>query len=238
MRLSIIIAVYDSHEAVKRQVKYFRSLELPDDIEFILVDDGSDPPHDLDDYDLANLTVYWTHDTRPWTQGLARNFGVKQAKGEYLLMTDIDHILSYEAIMDSYKFTGDRMMFPRFFGVLLEDGTLTQDLEILEDYGYDMSRYEKRGLYASYHGNTLCIKKSTFEKLGCYNPKYCTYGYHATSRKGEDARFNGVWNKYAKKEGISPAVGSGIYMFPSGRYHKNNDFNPKGLFHELSYDPK
>ncbi|KKT34565.1 MAG: hypothetical protein UW23_C0034G0004 [Candidatus Collierbacteria bacterium GW2011_GWA1_44_12] len=42
MKLSIIIAFYNSHEAVKRQVKYFSSMDLPDDIEFILVDDGSD----------------------------------------------------------------------------------------------------------------------------------------------------------------------------------------------------
>jgi glycosyltransferase involved in cell wall biosynthesis len=127
MKLSVVIAVYQSHEVVRRQVEHFKKMSLPGDIEFIIVDDGSTPPIVCDG--LKNLTVLYTNDKRPWTQGLARNMGAKAAKGEYLLMTDIDHILSKEAIMDSYNFTGDKMIFPRYFGVLLEDGTLSQELQ-------------------------------------------------------------------------------------------------------------
>jgi len=234
MKLSICIPIYNSHEIVARQVKYYEKMTLPDDIEFIFVDDGSNPPLNNDDYDLCNLTVYFTNDKRPWTQGLARNFGAQHAKGEYIFFTDIDHILSYEAIMDAYKFTGNKMIFPRFFAVLLEDGTLTQDISILKEWGLSQERIDHRGLYASYHGNTYSILKQTFFDLGMYNPEKCLYGHHAPSRGGEDGYFNQAWNRWASSNNVELAVGSKIYMFPIGRYHKEGNLNPKGLFHGLS----
>lgn len=233
MKLSIIIAFYNSHKAVARQVKHFKAMNLPDDIEFIFIDDGSNPPHNIVDYDLKNLHLHLTHDKRAWTQGLARNAGAKLAKGEYFLMTDIDHILSKEAIMATYNFTGDKMVFRRYFGVLLEDGTFTQDLTILEEHGMQMERVNiKRGLYASVHGNTFAMKRSTFELLGGYNKKNCESGYH----RREDGFFLNEWRRYADKTGILQVTGPDIYMFPIGRYHRSGSTNPMGLFHNLSYE--
>lgn len=237
MKISIIIAIYNSHGVIARQVKHFSAMNLPDDIEFIFVDDGSNPPHNIADYNLKNLRIHHTNDKRPWTQGLARNAGAKLATGEYLLMTDIDHILSQEAIMDAYNFTGDKMIFRRYFGVLLEDGTFTQEPAILEEYGLDMERLKtKRGLYASVHGNTWAIKKSTFELLGGYSERHCLYGRHAGNRQGEDSVLNGRWNRYAAKNGLQQAEGANIYIFPIARYHVRGEKNPMGLFHNLSQE--
>lgn len=237
MRISIIIAFYQSYGAVARQVKYFKAMNLPDDIEFIFVDDGSNPPHNVKDYDLKNLRIHYTNEKRPWTQGLARNAGAKLAKGEYLLMTDIDHIFSKEAIMTVYNFTGDKMIFRRHLGVLLEDGILSQDPAVLEEYGADKNKINSpRGLYASVHGNTFAMKKSTFELLGGYRERRCLYGHYAGSRRGEDCFFNRAWNRYAAKEGIRLTAGPTIYLFPIGRYHVKGETNPKGLFHNLSYE--
>jgi len=234
-KVSIVIAVYNSHEAVKRQKLYFDKMNLPDDVEFIFVDDGSYPP--LRDYGIDNLRVIHTHDKRPWTQGLARNIGAKYAKGEYLFFTDIDHILSKEAIEEARNFTGDKMIFPRHYGVLLEDGTLTQDEDVLVEYGTPRERlHTKRGTYASVHGNTYVIKKSTFDMLGGYREKNCTFGHHAPRRRGEDCVFNRLWNNYANKEKVWFEVGPKIYIFPVGRYNKDGDLNPKGLFHNLSQE--
>ena len=237
MKLSIILCVYESWGVTERQMKYFKDMNLPDDIEFILVDDGSNPPHPQ--YDLKNLTVHYTNDKRPWTQGLARNAGVNVAKGEYILCTDIDHILSKEAIMASYVFTGDKMIFPRFLAVLDENGVLHQDFETLLDYGMDPDRTtSKRGLYASYHGNTYTMPREVFLMLGGNPVKACTYGHHATSKKGEDSYFATRWNHWALKNNKTVVAGPSIYIFPIGRYNVNYDLNPKGLFHSLSYEPK
>jgi len=43
MKLSIVISIYQSHEIVRRQALHFAKMGLPDDVEFIFVDDGSDP---------------------------------------------------------------------------------------------------------------------------------------------------------------------------------------------------
>ena len=92
-----------------------------------------------------------------------------------------------------------------------------------------------RGLYASVHGNTLAIKAETFHNLGGYDER-CFYGHRAPPSRGEDARFNHVWNRYAKANGIEVAIGSPIYLFPTCRYHVRGETNPMGLFHKLSYD--
>ena len=236
MKISIIIAVYNSHGAVARQVKHFNRMNLPDDIEFIFVDDGSNPPLNIADYNLKNLRIHHTNDKRPWTQGLARNAGAKLATGEYLLMTDIDHILSKEAIEDVYKFNGSKMAFPRCFGVLLPEGDLNQEMDVLEEYGMvDIKkRRAQNNLGVSKHGNTFAIKKSIFDKLGGYNPKYCAYGHYAGPKRGEDCYFNGAWGRYASASGLKEELGSKIYIFPIGKYHINGDKNPMGLFHNLS----
>lgn len=237
MKISIIIAIYNSHRAVVRQVKHFNKMNLSDDIEFIFVDDGSNPPLNATNYNLKNLHIYATNDKRPWTQGLARNLGAKMAQGEYLFMTDIDHILSREAIDYVYNFIGSKVKFPRHFGVLLEDGSLSQELEILKEYGLDMSRVTpKRGLYASIHMNTFAIKKSIFEKLGGYNPKYCTYGHYAGPKKGEDCYFDRSWGRYATANSLEVERGPKIYIFPIAKYTANEDSNPKGLFHNLTHE--
>jgi glycosyltransferase involved in cell wall biosynthesis len=240
VRISIVIPILNSHEAVARQVKYFARMNLPDDIEFIFVDDGSNPPLDIKDYRLKNLIIFATHDKRPWTQGLARNKGAQLASGKYLFMTDIDHILSREAIDAVYTFDGFKMVFPRYIAILSEKGTLRQNLKVLTEYGFDLARY-KRGkhppLYASFHGNTFAMKRDTFFELGGYNPRRCQYGFHAPPKKGEDCYFNTAWKHYAAEKGLETAVGPPIYMFPVGRFNKDGDMNPMGLFHKLSYEP-
>lgn len=47
IKLSIIIPVLNSHEIVRRQIKHFKRMDLPDDVELIIVDDGSDPPVEI-----------------------------------------------------------------------------------------------------------------------------------------------------------------------------------------------
>lgn len=237
MKLSIIIAFYNSHGAVARQVKYFNKMNLPDDIEFIFVDDGSNPPHKIEDYDLKNLRIHATNDKRPWTQGLARNAGAKLATGEYLFMTDVDHIISREAINDVYTFSGAKMLFSRYLGVLLREGELSQEPAVLEEYGLDMNQFTpQRGLCVSKHGNTFAIKKSIWEEMGGYNPRYCNYGHYAGPRRGEDCYFNSDWKNYALIHGLKEEFGSKVYIFPIAKYHVTGDRNPMGLFHNLSQE--
>ena len=78
MNVSYIIPVLNSHEIVRRQILWWNRMNLPDDVEIIIVDDGSDPPLEAD---TEVARIYRTHDTRPWTWALARNTGARIAKG-------------------------------------------------------------------------------------------------------------------------------------------------------------
>lgn len=237
MKASIIISIYNSHEAVRRQILYFRKMKLPDDVEFIFVDDGSNPPLKGR---MKNLRIIRTNNKLAWTQGLGRNLGASVANGEYLLFTDIDHILSREAIEAVRTFGGDKMSFKRYVGVITTDGDFTQDMDILLDHGFNIKRKYRNGvyLYASIHGNTYAIKKSTFDLLGGYNETFSGLGYRPQighRNKAEDNDFNGRWNKWARKNNILPEIGPDIYMFPVGNYHVDESHNPMGLFHDLDY---
>jgi len=218
MKLSIIFSVYQSYEIVRRQVLHFNKMNLP--FELIIVDDGSDPP--------IEEARYQTGSKLAWTQGLGRNLGASKAKGEYLFLTDIDHILSKEAIEDALNFNGNRMMFRRQIAILDENGDIKQDKETLKDWGYESDKLD-----ASVHGNTFVIKKSIFDKLSGYDEKACTWGYHPASNRGDDCFFNAKWNR-AFRGHICP-YGRDIYHFPIGRYHIRGELNPKGMFHSLHH---
>ena len=219
MKVSIVISVYQSHEIVRRQLLHFKKMNLP--VEIIIVDDNSSPP--------IGGAAMRTDNKLAWTQGIGRNLGAKKAKGEYLFMTDIDHIISKEALEDALNFNGNKMIFRRQVAVLDENGEIKQDKETLKKWGYESDRLD-----ASVHGNTFVIKKSIFEELGGYNPRVCERGLHPIARRGDDCYFNARWNH--KFAGQSPAVGRDIYMFPIGRFNKDGNLNPFGLFHNLSQD--
>lgn len=235
MKVSIIIAILDSHRIVRKQIKYFRRMNLPDDVEVILVDDGSTPPLYFPNHGVKNLNICATNNFRPWTQPCARNLGARIALGEYLFMTDIDHILSEEAILAVRDFTGDKMRFPQAFAVLNAGGGFVQDPEILFQYGLDRKRYQKAGLVAGHHCNTFAIRKSIYVDLDGYHPRYCKMGVHALH---EDSKFyhkylGGVKaGKYKEVE-----IGPEIYVYPGmAKCRSISEIDPLGLFHKLSRD--
>ncbi len=215
---------------VVRQIRYFRKMDLSDDVEIIFVDDGSEPPLNYENSGLRNFHIYYTHDKRPWTQGLARNFGVSNSTGEYIFITDIDHILTKEAIEAVCKFNGDLMVFPRYYGILGRNGELITDVKSMLALG---ARYRPR-LSGGFHMNTFAMKRDIFNAIGGYDDRYCSTMFHVgvrfTSEEGA------LFSKY-RRGGYQQAVGGPItYFVPTGRYRIDGSHNPFGLFHNLSLE--
>ena len=220
MKVSIVFAVLNSHEVVRRQLLYFDKMNLPDDIEIIIVDDGSEPPLEGN---IKNLTILQTHDKRPWTQPVARNLGAKAARGEYLICTDIDHIIPRETIDFVYNTDYDIVRFKRYAAILDEDGNISQDMDKLREYGYN-----RDGLRMGPHGNSYAIKRDLFMKFGGSQCR-CSY-------PNRDEQKIKRWTHKLKDELklLNDDNRPSIYMIPNGRFCGDKDYNPFGLFHNLS----
>jgi len=97
-RVSIVFPYYDNPEMLRFQLGHFGnySQEALDACEIIIVDDCSPvfPARDvIRECDLPNIRLFRLGVDLPWNQDAARNIGAHEARGEYLLLTDIDHVV-------------------------------------------------------------------------------------------------------------------------------------------------
>jgi glycosyltransferase involved in cell wall biosynthesis len=229
MKLSIIAPVLNSHEILRRQFLHFERIGIPEDTEIIIVDDGSEPP--LKYEGKLPVRIHATNDKRPWTWALARNHGARMAQGEYLLMFDIDHIITRELIDAVRTFGGQKMQFRREFAVLDENGNLTQDISALTHWGFPIERLKTRGLKLSPLPNNFAMRKDVFFALGGYREDLVERSYP----QGEDRLFKKAWCNWEREgKGKVHHERQTMYMFPNGKTCGDVDFNPFSLFHNLS----
>jgi predicted glycosyltransferase involved in capsule biosynthesis len=217
-RLSLIVAVLDSHDDVRRQLLHLeRALTV--DCELILVDDGSVPSLEVVCAETSpsfQFTLLATRDYRPWTQPRARNLGAAAACGDRLLFFDIDHIMTRDVIDHALAFPGDKMHWVRRPGILDADGHVVTDRRVLIEHGMTDDR-------PSVHANSFMIRKALFERLGGYDERFCgSYG-------GDDVDFNARYDRLCAAGLARPAevLGEGFVYPDPGR-------DVKKLFHGLA----
>ena len=220
IRLSIIIPVLNSHEIVRRQIEHFKKMDLPDDVEIIIVDDGSDPPLEGDGVEIIK-----TNDTRPWTHPKARNIGASRAKGDVLLFTDIDHVVDEKAVSFGRQFKYDYGRFNRELGVLDKDGNLSQEADELIAWGVPKKK-ALGSLHIGCHVLSMYIKASVFNEVKGFREKLTSYPTHDDGNMKTKLNRNG-FVKCPDDERPK------IYMIPNGRYSGDKNANPYGYFHSL-----
>ena len=230
MRLSIVSAILNSHEIVRRQLLHYEKMGLPENVEIVYIDDGSDPPLNFDprDYKIPSLSFYPTNDTRYWTQPAARNMGVKLARGEYVLCLDIDHIAPKETI-DFLLFQTDYdiVRFKREVGILDENGDFTQDMAVLREWGYLGD-----GLKIRPHGNSYCFNRKLYLELGGVSEQHVGTGKYPNR---EEVPLKKKIREMGDEISIlQDETKPTIYMFPNGHYCGDKDYNPFGFFHNTT----
>lgn len=237
MKTSIVFAVLDSHKAVDRHLRFFAKMPLPDDVELILVDDGSTPPLKeflVCDHRPKNLRILRQNIDAEWTQPAARNLGAREAQGEFLILSDIDHIVTKPLIDFVGRGEWDAMRFQREVAVLDEDGDFVQDDETVLEYGYLPWRLQENKYTLTPHVNSFGIRKQLYLDLGGMDErrvgtnKYPNHDDSRLRRRLHELRERGEI-RYCPEEQWPM-----LYMFPNGKFTGDIDYNPFGLFHNLT----
>jgi len=231
-KVSIIIPTFNSHGIVKSQIIRLKNIlsSYQDEIDVIIVDDGSDPSlieylkennfiftkfektqDNLDVWKLDNIFIIETKNYNKWTQAIACNIGVRFANSEYVYNTAIDHFITLENIKEVLNFNGDCLKFPRSYGVILDNGEISTDVELMEKWGYNGSNVDVAwDIYA--------MKRNLFLNTGGYNEeKFGNYW-------AVDIDFFGCYSSIGGS--VNVALNT-IYVFPEP--DKNVE-----VFHNLS----
>jgi len=170
--------------------------------------------------EALKISIIKTNNFKPWTQHDARIIAVNKSRGEKLICSDIDHILTKELIEFVLNSNYDVMKFQRRFGILDESGDLKTDRKTMIEYGADADRINRRGCRIPPPGNVFAITK----KLLLYLESKTGRFWHTLKRMARNSKI-----KFCRTDD-RPL----IYMFPVGRYCGGIDADPLGLFHGLS----
>jgi hypothetical protein len=231
-KVSIIIPTLNSHGIVKSQIIRLKNIlsSYQDEIDVIIVDDGSDPSlieylkennfiftkfektqDNLDVWKLDNIFIIETKNYNKWTQAIACNIGVQFANSEYVYNTAIDHFITLENIKEVLNFNGDCLKFPRSYGIILDNGEISTDVELMEKWGYDGSNVDVAW-------DIYIMKRNLFLNTGGYN----------------EEKFGNYWavdidffERYSSIGGSVNVAINTIYVFPEP--DKNVE-----VFHNLS----
>ena len=232
MKLSIIHPILDSHEIVRRQILHYEKMNLPDNVEIILMDDGSIPPLSFH-REVKNLTIYPTNDFRDWSEHIARNKGAEIASGEYVALIDIDYIIPRETIDILLKFDGDKMNIKRRFGILDKHGDILHDRKTLKTWGLQ-KKWLKR-THVPGHRSQFIMRKSLFQEIGGYREDLSGKAHPMGGGAGQ--YFFKKWTRWENKGKVKSDENKvSVFFFPAGKHCDGGDinYNPFGIFHNLS----
>jgi hypothetical protein len=102
--LTLIVPYYENPDMFREQQRQWFALkeDVRSALHVIVVDDGSPASPAVDAVlpetrtDLASFRLFRTKVDVRWNWLFCRNLGVEQAKTEWVLMTDMDHVIPYE----------------------------------------------------------------------------------------------------------------------------------------------
>ena len=175
MLLSFGIPYYGNPMMLSEQMRVWCGYpeDLKREIEVVLVDDGS--PADVAAMTvprpegLPPLRIYRVLKDIPWHQHGARNLAAKEAIGEWLFLTDMDHVLPAESLRDLlsvFPSAGPKDAFT-FFRV--------------DAPGLKPTVNERGALKP--HVNTFALRRDHFWRVGGYDEDCVGYGTDSYFRK-------------------------------------------------------
>ncbi len=173
--IALVMPYYLNREMLARQYRNFTSwpARARKAIKVIIIDDGSprDPAANVPrPYGLPELEIYRVLEDRPWHQHGARNLGARLADRDWLLLTDMDHMLEPEQAMQLVK--------------MAEKGQLDREACYMLDRIEADTREPTRAPngVAKPHPNSFVMSRELYWRVGGYDER-------ATGIYGTDALF-------------------------------------------------
>ena len=146
-RVTLVLPFYENHGFILKQAEQWASWpkSLRDHVEVIVVDDGSPRPLQLDSVEGVRVRQFRIEQDVRWNWLAARNIGAHQAAGEWLLMTDMDHLVPWTTL--------DVVMYAQL------------DPKVV----YAFQRYEHTGEQIHPHSASFLMTRDMFWQIGGYD---------------------------------------------------------------------
>ncbi len=156
--LTLIMAYYENHTMLQRHVHQFHRYDrkIQKCLRVIVVDDGSPKaPARLDSECPCPLEIYRMQVDVRWNQDACRNLGVSKARTEWILLTDIDHLVPNDTMA----------------------GFMSMSLN--PEHVYKFSRVSEPGMLPyKPHPNSWLMTRAIYEKVGGYDERLA--GWYGT----------------------------------------------------------
>ena len=246
---SIIIPTYRRPEALQECVRALCKLDYPrENFEVVIVDDGGDLPLEpllLPFSSQVHLKILWQPNAGP---AAARNFGAKQATGDFLAFTDDDcqpdpqWLRTLNVALESSK---DALVGGRTINALTSNAYAEASQLIIDVvYAHYNSRTDDVQFFAS---NNMAVSSQTFDAIGGFNPAFRTsedrdlcdrlrfrgytlqYAPTAVIFHSHTLTFRPYWNQHS-------GYGRGAWRFHSARARRGSgSFKPDWCFYRALF---
>jgi teichuronic acid biosynthesis glycosyltransferase TuaG len=178
--ISIIVPLYNYKQYIRENIESIRSQSMTD-WEIVIVDDAStdDPIKAIKPY-LSEKIKYVRLDQNVG-YGAAKNVGIRNSKGEYIVVLDADDMLTpksldvrYNLLKEreklwihgrAYEFSGAKPYHFRF----KKRKSIKRLEKILKTKNYS-------DLWENIHAQTVMVKREVYEKVGLYEPRLRSMG--------------------------------------------------------------
>ncbi|MBI4064996.1 glycosyltransferase family 2 protein [Candidatus Gottesmanbacteria bacterium] len=172
---SIIIPYHNSEDTIGRLLNSVAKSKKAPAYEVIVVDDGSEDPYNHYNRYKNYKSYRVIRLTKNLGPAVARNRGVKIAKGKFVVFLDSDVELFGDTLYNLYKIYSEDPDIVAVTGVWVKEQrskAFFPNFKALRDWSYWINERDKSGYYYLFSTRIASIKRTVFQRLGGFNEKY------------------------------------------------------------------
>ncbi|WP_137665583.1 glycosyltransferase family 2 protein [Enterococcus hulanensis] len=239
LKFSIIIPVYNAESTITKTINVLKDIITPG-FEVLLIDDGSkDNTRKVIQTCISNDPRFILLSKKNEGPGLARNFGIEQSRGEYLLFFDADDFPEKEVLDDYLSIFSvepdlDLIISSFMFRTLNQGKIVDEKNYLVEEHIYSSNdefladMYQLMNKQLMYVVWNKCYRRDIIIKNVIRFKDY---------RSCEDRIFNLDYYKYCSKVVMNPKI-EYVYEFEGGlgitNQYKEGKFDTFKEFYERS----